>query len=193
MLKIFLCLFIILGALQQTGYSQNVDRKVLKLLYDNIKKQNEYHLIKKKMKGISFVFDPVNGETEVRYSPEVGNETKESFSKFNKEEQIKILSTDTTPITLKDTLIIVDTLRFFPEGSFSFGQEQIVSIVRNYPIRTCVNCMSLYAVGIRENSLIITLINKATGKYFYNFYFDLSGSVITLQKTSAINNKRLME
>ena len=182
-----------LGSYQKI-YSQNVEQKVLELLYNDIKKQSEYCLIKEKMKGASLVADPISGEKEIKYSANIDAKIKADFEKFSKEEQVKILSCNNYPVSLKDTLIIIDTVGFFSEGNIAFNQRKtVVNIVRKYPKQTCSNCMILFAVGIRHNSLIVTLNNKKQNKQLYNYYFDLSSSGIELKKISIIDNKVSLE
>ena len=90
-------------------------------------------------------------------------------------------------------MVIVDTLKIFSVGDVILNQQQsVISIVRKYPKLMCSNCMILSAVVIRQNSLIITLINKLQNKQSYDYYFDL-GSEIKLKKNSVIDNKHSFE
>lgn len=192
MRKITFFILLFLGSYQKI-FSQNIEQKVLELLYNDIKKQSEYCLIKEKMAGTFFVIDPISGEKEIKYPANIDTKIKVNFEKFSKEEQIKILSCNNYPISLKDTLIIVDTIGFFSEGNIYFNQGEAVVIVRKHPKQTSSNCMILFAVGIRHNNLIVTLFNKNQNKHLYNYYFDLSSSNIKLQKTSIIDNKVSLE
>lgn len=177
------------------GFSQNIEQKVFELIFNDIQKQNEFCLFKEKMKETSLAVDPITGEMEIIYSSNIDDNIKAEFTKFNKKEQVKILSCNNYLIYLKDTLIIIDSIGFFPEGNITFNQEKtVVNIVRKYPKKNCTNCMSLFAVGLRHNSLIVTLNNKNQNKQLYNYYFDLScSSEIKLQKSSIIDNKVSLE
>jgi hypothetical protein len=192
MRKITFFILLFLGSYQKV-FSQNIEQQVLELLYNEIKKQSEYCLIKEKMIGTYLIADPISGENEIKYSANIDTKVKADFEKFSKEEQIKILSCNNYPIFLKGTLIIVDTIGFFSEGNIYFNQRETVVIVRKHPKQTSSNCMILFAVGTRHNNLIVTLNNKNENKQLYNYYFDLSNSNIKLQKSSIIDNKVSLE
>ena len=132
MYKLILFSLSLLG-IQQMAFSQNVDRQILQLLYNNIKKQNEYSLIMEKLNGIYVLADPISGEEEIIYSENIDKKAKDDFKRFNKEEQIKIINSSTYPILLRDTLVIVDTLKIFSVGDVILNQQQsVISIVRKY-------------------------------------------------------------
>src|SRR5690625_1440605 len=113
----FILLLLLLLISYSKGFSQNIEQKVFELIFNDIQKQNKFCLLKKKMKETSLAVDPISGEMEIIYSANIDDNIKAEFAKFNKEEQIKILSCNTYPIYLKDTLIIIDSIGFFPERS----------------------------------------------------------------------------
>lgn len=173
-------------------FSQNVEQKMLWCLFSDIKKQNEYSLIKDKMKGASLVVNPINAKYEIKYSNRIDDNVMADFSKFSKEEQLKILSCKPYPISLKDTLVLVDSINFFSEGNIS-SEQGVIVVIRKQHQKACTKCMSLYAVGIRENYLIVTLYNKKQSKQLYSYHFDISNSNVKLQKTSIVDKKVTLE
>lgn len=190
----FLFFTLLFVGVSQKVFSQNIEQSILELLYNDIKKQNEYYSIKEKTNGVSLVSDPISGESEVKYSVNIDDKTKAEFAKFTKEEQIKILSCNSSLILLKDTLVIVDSIGFFPEGDIIFSQKKsVVSIIRKNSDTTRSKSVVLFAVGVRGNNLIITLSKIKKSKQLYNYYLNLKGSEIKLQKTSVIENKVFLE
>lgn len=186
---IFVLLFLL--GVKHIVFGQNVEKVIFQYIYNDIKKQNEYLSIKKNLKGIFLLFDPITGEQEIKYSAEIDKKVKDSFVKFSIEDQINILSTnESLMMPLKDTLIIVDTLNFFSEGDIILNQEhyQFLKIIRTKPNKTCVNYVYLYAIGIRNNILKIALANEEN-KYLFIYHFYLSSSKILLQKTSIIEKR----
>jgi hypothetical protein len=175
------------------AFSQNTEHTLLKLIYNEIKNQNEYCILRSKFAGIVLTYDPIRGENKIQFSKTIDKKTKDEFEKFSQEEQIKILNCKSSLYNLKDTLTIVDTSNFFSEGYYVFNQNKsVINIIRNKAIKEGINSIFLFAVGIRNNNIIITLSGgKQNG--LYNYYFDLSTSNIKIQKNSIIENKATLE
>lgn len=187
MRKIIFILLFLLGV-KHVALSQSVEQTVFQSLYDNIKTQSEYFSIKKELKGVYLIIDPITGEKQINYSAGIDKKINESFIKFSHEEQINILSTDEVILqSLKDTLILIDTLNYFSEGLTVINQErnQFLKIVRTKPNKVCTNCLFISSLGIRKNALMIALTNNEK-KYIFTYDFDLSSSKIILQKTTII-------
>lgn len=193
-MKVKILFFILLSfSSSKKMFSQNTTNKICALLYNDIRKQTEYNLIKARMQGTILITDPIDGKQKFQYSTKVNESSKAEFEKFSKVEQLKILSGQISPILLKDTLTLIDSTGFFVESVMVLGQGRVVTILKNRPNRNCSNCLSLFAIGLRGNNLILTFQSKKFDKQLFNYYFELNNDSIKLQKSSVIDNKLLLE
>ena len=139
-------------------------------------------------------FSPETGIETIQYTSNVKNKVKIEFEKYSKEEQIKILLySNNKIIELVDTLFIVDTTNFFSERQIINQDKSVIKVARNFDCKNNLNQIFIFAVGIRNNNLIVSMVNPKQNELIYNYYFDLKCLDIKINRTSVINKNNSIE
>jgi hypothetical protein len=165
----------------------------LKNICEDVIKQNDYFLMKRKLAGFVIVEDPVSASQSLKYPPNVNAVTVEDFNKYSQKEQIAILSSSSLPIfPIVDTVIIVDTLKFFSEGEIFCSGKYCFAVKRKADKKATSKCISIYAVGVRGNNLILSLSFKNSNELL-NYYFSLKLEAVSLLKTLIVDKTPVAE
>lgn len=175
----------VLFFLQLAAHAQNVDKQLFESICQNIVKQNDYLLLRKKLTGVSIVTDPVSGNQTIKYLEAADNRAVEQFKKYSRQDQIAILNAEALPVfPLNDTILIVDTLRFFSEGISYAIDGYLFKVVRKAKDRSG-SFPYLYATGVRDNNLIFSF-SFANSKLLSNYYFNLKAKSFSVYKTTIL-------
>lgn len=162
---------------------KNIEKTMFENICKHIITQNNYALIKKNIKGVSIVADPVSGSEDIVFDKKIDKKRIAEFNKYTKDEQFNILKSEVTPFfPLRDTVFIVDTLSFFSSEMIFAEGSHFFQVLRKARIpNSKVEFVSLFAAGVRENNLIVSLLYN---KYLSNFYFELGTPNFQLYKFS---------
>jgi hypothetical protein len=150
---------------------------------------------KKKLRGVYVLANPVSGEETIKYPSDTADFFLRAFLLYTKEEQIEILNSEKKSIfPLADTLWIIDDKDFFPESIFYQKERNVFKIIRRRGKTEFRknDFLQLYAVGVRNNDLIVSFLFNGN-KEFYNCYFDLGSSSIKFFKSRFANNTMTRE
>ena len=171
-----------------TTLSQNFENQLIKELGKNIINQNNYYNLRKKCNGISILVNPVNGEEIIEYSKDADAKVVHQLKKYCKNEQIKVLSSRLIPILpLPDTICIIDTIGFlstdtcFNINGYHFKRCNDLTN-SNKQFNPNIAIVYLYAIHIRANSLVVSLIFDNT--QVFNYYLNINFNNIKIFKQS---------
>lgn len=155
------------------GFSQSIDESILIQIYHDIKKKNTYYSLMEKIKDdIEVSIDPVQWEVEIKYLPTLDEDLKKEFESYPYEERLKIVETS-EPISLVDTLEIVDESFFFPSNEIILDEEK--AVIRVLKKMDDSSSIKVLTAGIRNNKLCITLVEVEKEYIYYNFCFKIVG------------------
>lgn len=127
------------------GFSQNIEKQLLKDVCETIIKQNDYSILKQHLNGYSVIEDPVSGNISIKSSNKVAIDKVQEFNQYNKKEQIELLTGDFLPISpLSDTIIILDTLNFFSEGCTYFSKHYYFEVRRKLIKKVANRVISIF-------------------------------------------------
>lgn len=176
------------------AFSQSVENVLLKSICESVIKQNEHYLIKQKLTGYVVITDPVNGTLEVKYPTNTDANILNTFSRYSKVEQVDILTNSYSSIfPLADTVLVVDTTKFFSEGAtFSNGGKYFKVVRRGTKGKRADKNIYLYAIGVRGNYLIVSVSFKSRNDLI-NYYFEISQKAITQVKTKELSSNSTVE
>ena len=170
-----------------TLQAQKADRKLFENICKQIIRQNDHFLLQKKLHGITELLDPITGKEVIKYPTNANDKVLLNFKKYSQEEQIEILRQDSLPIfPLKETVYIIDTLKFLPENlTFTYNKFHFeVKTVNEVSKNRCSN-VYVYAIGIREDNLIVCF-SFANSNILSNYYFGLGHENLKIIKTSIL-------
>lgn len=108
-----------------TVMAQGADTQLFEVTCKAILQQHERFLINKNLAGIAIlVEDPITGEQDIVFEGDTTQDVVRNFRKLDRTGQLEILRNENLPVfPLKDSLFIIDTLKFFSAGlSYSSGK-----------------------------------------------------------------------
>ena len=89
--------------------AQNMESDVFRSICSRLLQDNNNNAMKKQIKGIQFLIDPITMDTVIRYT----NSSPAVFQAYSKARQVEILTSNDLPVfPLKNTIYIL-----FPQGS----------------------------------------------------------------------------
>jgi hypothetical protein len=119
MFKFIIIIFLLCyGFSSNTVKAQGAGMQIFEITCDAIAQQNERFLVNRSLEGVAFlVEDPVTGERDIMFRGDTTTDAARNFRKLNMAGQLEILMNKSLPVfPLTDSLLIIDTLKFFSAG-----------------------------------------------------------------------------
>jgi hypothetical protein len=181
MLKLFFVLLFLY--VHSFAFSQSFESDIFKTICNELLKRNEYYTIKQELNNITLAED-IDGRVYIKTEDTLDNAYLVFVKKYNKEEQVQILSSEQLPfLPLKDTIVMVDTMDVFQ--SHLYIKDGIVfNVVNSEKDIQVINgnnqIIYLYKLAFRDNDLFIAFTFKNIKKYI-TCCFNLEKSSISLK------------
>lgn len=162
--------FILFSILSLFCFSQNNEQRAFNYICNFFLTQNKLYAYRDSFLNIKVSIDPVNNTKKIIY-PLGKYSYIRLLKRLSKEEQISILAGDLNDMfPLKDTIIIVDSLRFF-ELNTKYLASPFTFLIRHKDIHSVNSCIIyLNHIALRSDTLIINIGLKNKRKNI-NFYF----------------------
>ena len=147
-------LVLVIGfCLSASAYATAPEQAGVQLLLEicrTLQKQNDDFLLREQLgDDVFLVEDPVQGEQLIMYKEKNNRKIPGYFSRLDTPQQMALLRTERLPVfPLADTLLLVDTFRFFPEGwSYKVGKT-LFKVVRNTTVQSAdTGIMYVFLLG----------------------------------------------